>query len=590
MKRNEVDKQYKWDLESIYETDEKWEQDFAFVKGEIAKIEKFKGKLSDKKALKECLVFADFLYLSLSRLYAYAHMRRDEDTANNFYSAMTDRCEQLWSICGHASAFMSSEITAQDEDYLISCINDEEFSDYDYMLNDYLRKKKYILSENEEKILALASVPMGAFMDIFNKADNVDLPFSVINVRGEEVKLSHGKYSVYLQDRDQKVRETAFKGYYEGYKKILNILTSTYAGSVKKDNFVAKARGYEDCLQMAMFNENVPKAVYENLIESVHEFLPDVHRYMALRKKFLGYEKYNMYDMFVSVADADLSVDYDQAFEMVKEGLKPLGEEYGALLQSAKDERWIDVFETDNKRCGAYSSGTYGTKPFVLLNYSKTAHDVFTIAHELGHSIHSYYSRKSQPFAKSHYEIFVAEVASTVNEVLLLKDMIKKATDKQFKKYLLAYYLDMFRTTVFRQTMFAEFEKEAHDMEARGEALTTSALSDMYYALNKKYYGPSVEHNEEIAFEWARIPHFYDAFYVYKYATGLTSAVSIARNILANEEYFNSYKKFLCAGSSASPYEILTWTGVDLASKKPFEDAMKEFRDTLAQLEAIDEE
>lgn len=590
MNRNEVELKYKWDLESIYPTDEDWEKDFATTKSELSLIENYKGKLSDKKALRECFDLSIKTERALMKLYAYAHMRSDENSANDFYSAMTDRCVQLFAQYSANGSFISPELSSQKTEYLLDLVNDEQFSDHDYVISELIRSKEHILSEKEERILALSSVPNGYFHEIFNKADNVDLPFGYVTIDGKREKLTHGKYGFYLQHRDQKVREKVFKSYYASYKKIINILATTYTGSVKADNFVAKAKGYSSARQKAMFDENVPEVVYDNLIEIVHRYQPVMHRYMALRKKMLGFKKYNMFDMFVSIADTDLSVKYEQAYEMVLKGLAPMGEEYISLLKRARDERWIDVFETDNKRSGAYSSGSFDTKPFVLLNYADTAHDVFTIAHELGHSIHSYYSRTTQPYPKANYEIFVAEVASTVNEVLLLKDLISSTTDKQFKKYLLAYYLDMFRTTVFRQAQFAEFEDLAHKMDDDGEALTVTNLSEKYYALNKQYYGDAVTHNSEIAYEWARIPHFYSAFYVYKYATGLTSAVAIAKKILTDDKYFDSYKKFLCAGSSTSPYEILKYTGVDLATKEPFEMAMKEFEDTLKQLEAMDEE
>jgi oligoendopeptidase F len=436
----------------------------------------------------------------------------------------------------------------------------------------------------------MAAVPLGAFDDIFSQADNVDVKLGSIKVDGKREKLTHGRYSFFLQHKDQAVRKAAFKTYYKGYIDLINTLTAIYSGNVKKDNFLARARGFKSCKQMKTFYENVPEKVYDNLIYAVNKNLPTMHEYVALRKKVLGVDTLNMYDMYVPITSTDLSVDFDEAFEMVKSGLKPLGEEYAKLLQCALDERWMDVYETENKRSGAYSSGCYGTKPFVLLNYSATVHDIFTIAHELGHSIHTYYSAHTQPYAKSGYEIFVAEVASTVNEVLLLKDMLAKAKDKELKKFLLSYYLDMFRTTLFRQTMFAEFEKIAHELDDNGEALTPDALNKRYYKLNKKYYGKAVKHNKEIAYEWARIPHFYSSFYVYKYATGITSAVSIAKNILSTPGYFDKYKKFLCAGGSESPYEILKLTGVDLCSQKPFDDAMEEMKTTLEELGALCED
>ena len=332
---------------------------------------------------------------------------------------------------------------------------------------------------------------------------------------------------------------------------------------------------------------DIPAEVYDNLIKHVGENLPVMHEYVEYRKKMLGGEV-NMYDMHVSLVDeAELSLDFEDAFELVKKGLAPLGKDYVGLLERARKERWMDVYETENKRSGAYQSGCYGMHPFVLLNYSRTTHDIFTIAHELGHAMHSHFSDSALAYSKAGYAIFVAEVASTVNEVLLLKYLLSSTKDVALKKFLLNYYLDMFRTTLFRQTQFAEFEKKAHDMDLNGEALTADSLSDMYYELNKKYYGGAAVHNDEIRYEWARIPHFYNAFYVYKYATGITSAVNIADGILKNPENVVGYKKFLSAGGSDSPYEILKIAGVDLKTAKPYETAMKEFKDTLAALKKL---
>ncbi|MBE5732215.1 MAG: oligoendopeptidase F [Clostridiales bacterium] len=590
MKRSEVATKYKWDLESIYKTDEDWEKDFADIKSRMGELSAFEGKLNDIDTVRRFFVLSDDIDCKLSRLYAYAHMRKDENSALAKYVGMTDRAMQVYSAFSAESSFASPELISKSEEFLQELASHPSLVDYDYSIKELIRKKKHVLSDKEEKLMSMASVPLGGFKDIFGMADNVDLPLGTISVDGKKVQLTHGKYSQCLQHKDQSVRGKAFKTYYNSYEKLLNIICSTYAGSVKKDNFYARARGYNNCLEMKMYNENVPTAVYDNLLACVNKNLPILHKYVALRKKVLGLDTLNMYDMYVSVASADISVEFEEAFEIVKNGLAPLGKEYSELLQTAKDERWMDVYETENKRSGAYSSGSYGTKPFVLLNYSKTTHDVFTIAHELGHSIHSYYSEKNQPYPKSSYEIFVAEVASTVNEVLLLKHLISKAEDKELKKFLLSYYLDMFRTTLFRQTMFAEFEKIAHDADDNGQALTVDYLNGEYYALNKKYYGKSVQHNKQIAFEWARIPHFYTSFYVYKYATGITSAVTIANNILKDKSYVDRYKSFLSAGSSASPYDILKITGVDLAKSEPFEVAMQEFADTLAQLEELYED
>ena len=588
MKRSEVEKKYLWALEDVYASDDLWEKDYKELDKSVNFVSAYKGKLSDKAKLLELLKKSDETEIKLEKLYSYARMRLDQDSSNNFYAGLTDRAQALLVKYSAASSYINPELCSLDEKYIESLISDPDFSDYDYMLKGVLRRKKHTLGEKEERLMSMAQSPLSQFQSAFSKIDNVDVQLGSVKVDGKKVKLTHGTYAQLLQNPDQNVRKAAFTTYYKGYENLLNTLTAVYAGSVKSDVFSATARGYKSCLEAAMFNENVPECVYTNLIESVDENCKYVHDYVAYRKTALGVERLNMYDMYVPIVEgADMSLPFEEAFDLVKKGLSVMGDEYAGLLQKAHDERWMDVYETENKRSGAYSWGSYSTKPFVLLNYSATIHDIFTIAHELGHSMHSYYSNHTQPYSKAGYAIFVAEVASTVNEVLLLKYLLGTTTDKKMKKYLLSYYLDMFRTTLFRQTMFAEFEKISHDMEQKGKPLTPKSLSDAYMKLNKKYYGPAVTHNKQIATEWARIPHFYNAFYVYKYATGITSAVNIANSILKDNSFVAQYKKFLSAGGSDSPYEILKIAGVDLATRAPFDFAMNEFKDTLQQLKAL---
>ncbi len=585
MKRSEVDKKYLWSLEDIYSDDRLWEKDCKELEKQADFPLAYRGKLTDKSKLLELLKKSDEYEIRLEKLYSYAKMRLDQDSSDDHYSALTDRGEALFVKYSSACSFINPELCAADESYIRALIEDPAFSDYDYMLKGILRKKKHTLSEKEEKLLSLSRAPLSMFQTAFGKIDNVDVKLGSVKAGGKKIKLTHGAYSQLLQNPDQNVRRAAFNTYYKGYESLLNTIAAVYAGSVKADVFMARARGYKDCLSAAMFNENVPECVYTNLIESVNDNCRYVHEYVAYRKRALGVERLNMYDMYVPIVEgAEMSLPFEEAFELVKKGLAVLGDEYVSLLQKAKDERWMDVYETENKRSGAYSWGSYSTKPYVLLNYSATMHDIFTIAHELGHSMHSYYSNHTQPYSKSGYAIFVAEVASTVNEVLLLKYLLKTTSDKKTRKYLLSYYLDMFRTTLFRQTMFAEFEKISHDMEQKGKPLTPGALSAAYLKLNKKYYGAAVTHNKPISYEWARIPHFYNAFYVYKYATGITAAVNIAAGILQDPSNIEKYKRFLSAGGSDSPYEILKIAGVDLAERKPFDAAMREFKQSLDML------
>lgn len=583
MQRADVPNKLKWRLEDIFKTNEDWETAFENYKSSYPKLAEFKGKLSNSDTLLEFLNLRESLSLVLSKLYVYARMRKDEDTANSLYQGMSDRAENLAVESSSLTSFVMPELVQISDQNLDKMISDERFKDYDVLLKEVKRNKKIILSAAEEKILA----DVGSFSDgarqIFSMFDNADIRFKdVILPDGTAVKMSHGVYSLLLQNENQNVRKDAFESMFEVYKNNENTLAQIYATNVKKDWFYAKTRGFKSSLEYAMYGENVSDVAYKNLLKAVEKGLKPLHEYVALRKDALKVDTLNMYDLYVPIVEnQDIKLEYADACSLVKEALKPLGEEYGKLLDTAFGEGWIDVCETKGKRSGAYSWGTYGVHPFVLLNYQKTLHDVFTIAHELGHAMHSYKSNEALPSSKADYEIFVAEIASTVNEVLLIKHLLKTATG-DMRKYLLSYYLDMFRTTLFRQTMFAEFETAAHSLVENGEPITAEELNSIYYGLNKKYYGEAVNHNKLIEVEWARIPHFYTSFYVYKYATGLTSAISIVKHILNGET--DGYFKFLSAGGSMPPLEILKLAGVDMYGMKPFDDAMSEFEAIVEEL------
>ena len=486
-------------------------------------------------------------------------------------------------------AFVEPELTALSEEKLKSYIADPDFSEYDYMLEKIEKSKVHVLSEGEEKILALAGDFSDGFHTVFSMLDNANLNLPKGKFNGEEVQMSHGMYGLVLHSGTREERETWFKTYYRAYINLIDAITQTYYGNVKKDIFYKTARKYGTCMEMAMDGEDVSPVVYNNLVESVHGALPAMHKYISLRKKILGFDEQHMYDIYMPlVSDADIKVPFEEAYELVVKGLAPLGEDYQALLRRGLDERWIDVCETEGKRSGAYSTGVYDTHPYVLLNYQQTTNEIFTIAHEMGHSIHTYKSTAGQPYAKSEYTIFLAEIASTVNEVLLLKYLYASTEDKQLKKYLLNYYIDMIRTTLFRQTQFAQFEQIAHAKAEAGEPLTKENLCDAYYKLNEQYYGEGIVHDKEIAYEWARIPHFYRSFYVYKYSTGIISAISIVKRILAEgDKAVKDYFEFLSGGNSTDPVSILKKAGVDLTTKAPFETAMKEFGDTLDEFEKL---
>lgn len=589
LNRNDVPSHLKWNLSEIVDG----EKGFTVIESEIlSKLDfsKFEGKLADENVLLECLRYMDDLEIKLEILGVYAMMYRDVDTRNSDANALNSRVDNLFVKYSSSVSFVTPEITALPEEKLKAIIADERFKDYDYQLEQMLKSKPHVLSRDCENILSLGGQVFGGFQEIFTMINNADLAFPEIEVNGEKIKLSHGMYSVCMDSKDRKVRETAFKAFYKAFRDVLNTITATYAGNVNKDVFLTKARKYNSCLERALENEDVPAEVYKNLLKYVNGALPTLHKYVKDRKETLGYDEMHMYDMYVSlVEDAELKLPYEEAFKLVKKGLAPLGEDYGELLQKAHDEGWIDVEETEGKRSGAYSVGVYGIEhPYVLLNYQPTTHDVFTIAHELGHSMHSYKSDAAQPKSKADYKIFVAEVASTVNEVLLLKYLLKNSTDVKLKKYLCSYYLEMIRTTIFRQTMFAEFEYIAHDSAEKGIPLTKDYLNGEYLKLNKKYYGDAVVSDDEIAYEWARIPHFYNSFYVYKYATGLISAISIAERIYSEgDKAVEDYFRFLSSGASDGPVELLKLAGVDLTKKDAYEAMVKSFETTLAEFESL---
>lgn len=590
MERQEIEEKYKWDLSPIFTNDEAWEKEFESVKSGYD-FTGYKGKLSDKTTLKNLLKKEEEFSRRAEKLYLYASMRHDEDVRVAKYISYQSKIHSLYTEISAQLCYYEPEMMSMDEGYLQELINDPAFADHDYSFRRMLAQRAHVLSEGEERIMALAGNVMGGFRDVFSMMDNADLPLPVVTFNGEKKELTHGLYGVVMHDGTRKERKDAFKGYYKAYASLLNSIASAYIGNVKKDIFYKEARGYASCLAMAMEHEDVSPKVYKNLISAVRKGLPSLHRYMSLRKKILKLNKQHMYDIYQPlVENADIKLPYEKAYEKVVEGLAPLGKEYQALLRRAFNERWIDVKENSGKRSGAYSTGVYDSHPYVLLNYTQTTNEIFTIAHEMGHSIHTFKSNEGQPYAKSSYTIFLAEIASTVNEVLLLKHLYKTTDDKRLKKFLLNYYIDMFRTTLFRQTQFAEFEQLAHEKAENGEPLTKDALNEMYYGLNKKYYGRSIVHDEEIAYEWARIPHFYNSFYVYKYATGITSAISIVKRILSEgKPAVDDYFEFLSSGGKTCPVDILRKAGIDLTSREPFEAAMQEFKDTLNEFEKLND-
>ncbi len=592
MERKDIPQNLKWKIEDVFANDEAWEAEFKAVEKEYGGYDfgVYSGKLADKQTLLDCLKKIDEVSRRLEKLYLYAHLHHDEDVRVSKNSSALSRVGAMLSKIFAEFAFVEPELTALDEDTLQSFINDPDFKEYDYRLAKIAKGKAHVLSAEAEKILTLGGDVMREFRGIFSMLDNANLNLPKAMFKGEEVQMSHGMYGVALRSGTKEERKEWFEKYYGAFIKLIDAITQTYYGNVKKDVFYKMVRKYDSCMQMAMDGEDVQPIVYENLIKATHEALPVMHEYIRLRKETLGFDEQHMYDIYVPlVENADITLPFEEAYDKVVEGLAPLGQDYQALLRKGKDEGWIDVCENEGKRSGAYSSGVYDSPhPYVLLNYQPTTNDMFTIAHEMGHSLHTYKSNETQPYAKADYTIFLAEIASTVNEVLLLKHLYNGTQDKNLKKYLLNYYMDMLRATWFRQTQFAEFEQIAHAKAEAGEALTKESLNAVYYQLNKDYYGDGIVHDEEIAYEWARIPHFYTSFYVYKYATGIISAVSIVKRILAEgESAVKDYFEFLSSGACTDPVSILKKAGVDLTTSAPFEAATEEFKATLDEFKSL---
>ena len=584
-KRSEIEDKYKWKLEDLFLSLDDWERDFSALEGRIGEITALKDTITNSaEDLASGLKKLDEIGLMLERLYVYARMGRDMDNANGVYQALTDRVSTLAVKISTAQSFLNPTLLKMDckklRSYLDEC---PEMSDYRFYIEDLLRSKEHILSDEEERLLSLAGDFSDGAHDIFMMLNNADLRFSKIEHNGKEYPLTHASYIEYMQSEDRELRKKAYEAFYEEFKQHKNTIAATYATSVKKDVFYAKARKFDSPIESALFSDDVDVSVYDKLISDIHRHLPTMHRFVSLRKRLLGYDELHMYDIYAPlVPEAGVKYTYEEAVKLNLEAMKPLGEDYMEVFSSAFRDGWIDVFENEGKTTGAYSWGAYGTHPYVLLNHRDDLDSVFTIAHEMGHAMHSYYSNKTQPYATSGYAIFVAEVASTVNEILMTKYLLKTVKDKKVRRYVLNHYLDQFRTTVVRQTMFAEFEKISHEMALKGEPLTVDELSRVYGELNAKYHGPDMKDDDIICYEWMRIPHFYTAFYVYKYATGLSCAVSIVKN-LDKPGMLEKYRKFLCGGGSKYPLELLADAGVSFDTC--VEDCMNEFARALDEFE-----
>lgn len=589
-KRSETPQEHVWKLEDLFPNQAAWDAEYAKVKKLLGEVAGYQGKLKDAGAIARCFTLDDEISLHTERLYVYANMRHHEDTAEPAFQALSDKSKKLSVEVGEAASFITPEILSLSEAELKSLTEAPELAKFKRTLTEMLRQKPHVLSKNEESLLAQVGNLSQAPNTIFGMLNNADLKFpKVKNEQGEEVELSHGRYIQFLESRKPEVRRDAFKAMYDTYAKWKNTLAATLNANVTKNLFYAKTRSYPSALEMSLFGDNIPQSVYDNLIATIHEFLPLMHRYMDLRKKLLKLDELHMYDLFAPlVEEFDMEISYEDAKKRVYDSLAPLGDDYRKVLQEGFDNGWIDVYENEGKRSGAYSWGAFGTHPYVLLNHKDNLNSMFTLAHEMGHALHSYYSDNNQDYRDAQYTIFLAEVASTLNEALLMHDMLEKATDPKEKMYLLTYYADQFRTTVFRQTMFAEFEKIIHQKAEDGEALTPQELSKIYYDLNVQYYGKDMVVDKDIEMEWARIPHFYTSFYVYKYATGFSAATSFAKQILdEGKPAVDRYLGFLKSGGSDYSINILKKAGVDMSSPEPIRQAMSVFEGLIEQMEQL---
>ena len=592
MERSAIPEAERWNLERIYENTEAWETDFKAAAAEMENILAFRGRLTETaETLYDFIKLTESAELKLDDLYVYAKMKLDEDNRVNRYQGMRDRAMALMVKYSEATAFFNPEILDAGKETVQRLM--EEYAplrEYKRVFDDLLRYAPHTLTKKEEALLAMSGEMAEAPQNVFTMFNEADLKFPEIKDEdGDTVAITHGNFIRLMESKNRRVREDAFRGLYSAYKSYRNTVAATLSGNVKGEVFYAKVKNYPSALNSALFADAVDETLYDNLIQSIRGNLDAFRDYLRFRKDVLGVDELHFYDIYTPlVADADRKIPYEEGFEIVKKALAPLGEEYVSLLQKAKDDRWIDVRENEGKTSGAYSWGVYNTDPYVLMSYQDNLNSVFTMAHELGHSLHSYYSWHNQPYPYAYYRIFVAEVASTVNETLLADYMLKTSKDDREKAFLLNQYLEEFRGTVYRQTMFAEFEKIIHERAEAMETLTADDLCEIYLDLNKDYFGDAIVYDDEIALEWARIPHFYNGFYVYKYATSFAAAQYLAKRILSGEENaVSDYISFLKSGCSDDPNELLKKAGVDLTDPETIPGIFSIFRERLDALKKI---
>ena len=576
----------KWNLEAIYENFDAWQKKFYETQNKIEQLKNYSGKLGENSATLLAFIKDDeAVSLELNKLYVYANMKSHEDLRESKPMELAGLAENLLIKYSSAISFFEPEILALPHEYINDCIkNEHELTRYEFFFRKLLREREHVLSSELEKILAKAADLSTTPENAFTLLTDADMKFpDIIDEDGNKAELTEERWYRYSRSKNRNVRRDAFTGIYGTYSKFQNAIGALYYGSVKSDVFFSKTRKYKNSLDQALFAENVPEDVYNHVVETEKNYSPLMHRLVKLRKKVLGLDEFHFYDLNVPISDSpEREINFDEAVEIALKALAPLGEDYLENFKKGVQNHWIDIYENKGKRKGAYSWGAYGTHPYVLLNYDGTLHDVFTLVHEMGHSLHSYYSRENQPQVYADYTILLAEVASTTNEALLLEYLLKEAKNDDEKKWLLSYYYDMVRTTFFRQAMFADFERETHSYVEEGNVLTPEWLNKLWEKLNSICYGPELKIDPELCVEWARIPHFYTAFYVYKYSTGFTAANAFASAILNHEDNaVERYLKFLKSGGSDYSLNILRRAGVDLTSSEPFERTMKFFEERL---------